>query len=218
MHNDDTQSDVRSADYEHIKTRLRRAYDSDIARRDALTPPAWRIELVDQFAADLRQRRLRRVIELGAGAGQLAERLRVQGLDVLATDLSPESVAALRRRGLDAEVVDFSALPYANATFDAAFAMNALLHVPKDRLRDTVRGIRRILRPGGLLLYVVWGGRDHEGPFDHEWLDPPRLFFLYDDASFSALTFEGFETLRSTVHHDQAAGDLHQQVKLLEAI
>jgi SAM-dependent methyltransferase len=158
--------------YDEIKDVLRRAYDRDVAHRNARMPERWRTNLVDQLAIDLRERGLKRVIELGAGTGQLTQHLRDQGFEVLGTDLSPDSVAAMRGRGLPADVVDFSALPYDDATFDAVFAMNSLLHVPKDRLHDVMRGVRRILRRGDLALIVVWGGRQVDGSIDHDWLQP----------------------------------------------
>lgn len=205
--------------YDEIKDMLRRAYDRDVARRNARMPESWRTNLVDQLAIDLRERGLKRVIELGAGTGQLAQHLRDQGFEVLATDLSPDSVAAMRSRGLPADVVDFSALPYDDATFDAVFAMNSLLHVPKDHLHDVMGGIRRILRRGGLALLVVWGGRQVDGPIDNDWLQPRRYFSMYSDEAFHALAFTGFETLRSEVLDVVSDGplDLRPQVKLLEA-
>jgi SAM-dependent methyltransferase len=204
-------------DYDVIKGALRQAYDRDVMRRDGRAPDAWRTGLIDQFAVELRQRALHSVIELGAGTGQLAQHLRGQGFEVLATDLSPGNVAAIRRRGLVADVVDFSALPYNDATFDAVLAMNSLLHVPKGaRLHEVMGGIRRILRPGGLALIVVWGGRDLDGHMDNDWLEPPRYFSLYADETFHDLAFAGFTTVRSEVL-DVMSGDLHPQVKLLEA-
>lgn len=205
--------------YDRIKDTLRMAYDRDVERRNARVPEGWRTGLIDQFAIELRQRGLHSVIELGAGTGQLAQHLRAQGFEVLATDLSPDSVAAMRRRGLAADVVDFSALPYNDATFDAVLAMNSLLHVPKDRLDDVMAGIRRILRDGGLAFVVVWGGRQLDGPIDGEWLEPPRYFSLYSDEAFHDLAFAGFETLRSVALDigSQGSADLHPQVKLLQA-
>jgi hypothetical protein len=77
-------------------------------------------------------------------------------------------------------------------------------------------GIRRILRPGGLALIVVWGGRDLDGHMDNDWLEPPRYFSLYADETFHDLAFAWFTTVRSEVL-DVMSGDLHPQVKLLEA-
>lgn len=206
--------------YDRIKDTLRLAYDRDVARRQAVQPSAWRIDLADQFAAHARRRGLHRVLELGAGTGQLAAHLQGHGLDVVATDLSPASVAAMRERGLTAEVVDLSALPYPDAAFDAAFAMNALLHVPKDRLHGVMRGVRRVVRAGGLAMIVVWGGPDLDGPIANDWLDPPRFFSLYSDDAFHALAFPGFATVRSDVLDVTSGpdGELHPQVKLLEAV
>lgn len=206
-------------DYDEIKDTLRLAYDRDVGRRDARVPDGWRLGLIDQFAIELRQRGLHSVIELGGGTGQLAQFLRGQGFEVLATDLSPDSVAAMRRRGLAADVIDFSALPYNDGTFDAVLAVNSLLHVPKDRLHEVMAGVRRIMRHGGLAFIVVWGGPQHDGPIDDDWLVPPRYFSLYTDDAFHDLTFAGFETLRTEALDIASGGSsgLHPQVKLLRA-
>lgn len=150
---------------------LRRAYDADVERRGAMTPATWRTDIVDRFAADMDEADLHSILDLGCGTGQLARRLLDLGLDVTAIDLSPENVAATVDRGVHARVADFASLPFSDNTFDAALAMNSLLHVPPNEFPGVLTEIARILRPGSLLLIIVWGGTDQQGPIDDEWLD-----------------------------------------------
>src|SRR6188508_1276400 len=57
----------------------------------------------------------RRVLEVGCGMGNFAERVaRETSIDVVATDLSPRMVELARERGLDARVADVQALPFAD--------------------------------------------------------------------------------------------------------
>jgi len=87
-----------------------------------------------------------RVLDLGCGDGALTERIVQAGAAVVGIDASPEFVAAAQARGLDARLMDATALPFAGE-FDAVFT-NAVLHWIPDK--DAVlAGVRRALRPEG---------------------------------------------------------------------
>src|SRR3954453_9751484 len=74
-----------------------------------------------------------RVLDLAAGNGNVAVAAARAGADVTASDFSPALVAAGRERtaalGLDVQwdEADFEALPYADATFDAAISTFGLM-------------------------------------------------------------------------------------------
>jgi len=199
------------------KDDLRRAYDADVPRRDAMTPDAWRTETIDHFADLLGAEARSTVLELGCGTGQLAEYVEAKGFAVTAIDLSPGNVAAARRRGIDAREADFADLPFVDETFDAAFAFQSLIHVPEAELPGAMAEIRRVLRLGAPLLMVVWGGERHEGTLPEEWLDPPRYFSFYDDDHMRALVLPGFE-LEDFATRDDTEGGLHAQILTLRAV
>ena len=196
---------------------IRAAYDADAARRDAMTPDEWRTAVVDEWKNMLVEKGLRSVLELGCGTGQLSAHMVTASFDVTAIDLSDANVEAARARGVDAAVGDFTQLPFQKETFDAAFAINTLLHVATEDLGACLMGIRDVLRPQGSLLIVVWGGRDHEGPIDDEWLEPPRYFRFYTDDQFAALPTPGFRRVRSEMLVANNDAGLHPQVTWLEA-
>jgi len=104
----------------------------------------------------LRARRPARVLEVGCGTGQLAERM-VRELDaeLVAVDLSPSMVEETRSRVVDARVADVEQLPFADGEFDCAVAAWVLYHLP-----DLDRGLAelaRVLRPGGRLVAITNG-------------------------------------------------------------
>jgi SAM-dependent methyltransferase len=68
-------------------------------------------------------------------------------------DLSPEAARKLAARGARAFLGNVAALPFADASFDAACAIDVVEHAG-DPLR-AVGEISRILRPGGRLLLAV---------------------------------------------------------------
>lgn len=98
------------------------------------------------------------MLDLGCGDGTLTAYLAQSGARVVAVDQSPEMVAAARRRGLDARVVDgrmLGAEADLAASFDAVFS-NAALHWMTDP--DAVlRGVARVLRPGGRFVGEMGG-------------------------------------------------------------
>jgi SAM-dependent methyltransferase len=92
-----------------------------------------------------------RVLEVGGGEGELAERIRTElGAEVIGIDQSERMVEIQRAKGIDARVGDVQELPFAAAEFDAAVAAWMLYHV-----RDVDRALaelKRVLRPRGRLV------------------------------------------------------------------
>ncbi|MDE0229590.1 MAG: methyltransferase domain-containing protein, partial [Spirochaetaceae bacterium] len=81
------------------------------------------IELLDPVRGD-------RILDLGCGDGELAMALAARGCRVIGVDRSAAFVAAARRRGVAARVVDARRLAEAGlaaGSFDGVFS-NAVLH------------------------------------------------------------------------------------------
>jgi SAM-dependent methyltransferase len=105
------------------------------------------------------------VLELGAGAGRDALHFARHGLSVHATDFSDAALDRLRhdarRAGLDdlvsATLHDVrDPLPPADGCVGAVYAHRLLgMALSRSELRSLVGEIRRVLRPGGLLVYTV---------------------------------------------------------------
>lgn len=94
--------------------------------------------------------RPQRVIEVGCGRGEFAERLAEAGIEVIAVDQSPRMVELTAARGVDARAGDVRQLPFPSGQFDVVVANFMLYHVP-----DLDRGISelsRVLRAGGSLV------------------------------------------------------------------
>ena len=98
------------------------------------------------------------IVDVGAGNGQylsaLPERRR------MALDLSRGMLLGLRQAGFAGPVLetDAQALPLAAASAGTAMANHMLYHVPD--IERAALELRRVLRPGGVLLAVT-NGRDH---------------------------------------------------------
>ena len=98
----------------------------------------------------------RRILEVGCGEGELAERmLNELGAEVVAVDQSARMVEITRGRGVDARVDDVQDLPFADGEFDVAVAAWVLFHVP-----DVDRAISELARVARRLVAVT-NGTDH---------------------------------------------------------
>jgi SAM-dependent methyltransferase len=96
-----------------------------------------------------------RILDLGCGDGVLTEKLVALGAKVIGIDNSPDMVAAARRRGIDARMMDVRSLTFDNE-FDAAFS-NAALHWVKDDPDSPVVGAFRALAAGGRFVGELGG-------------------------------------------------------------
>jgi SAM-dependent methyltransferase len=97
-----------------------------------------------------------RVLELGCGAGRITGYLVTLGREVTGLDISPAMIAECRRRYpagrfVEGNMEDLS--PFAEGYFDAVIAGFNVLDVLSDMSRrQTLREIKRVLAPGGLLI------------------------------------------------------------------
>jgi SAM-dependent methyltransferase len=96
----------------------------------------------------------RRVLEVGGGEGELAERMqRELGAEVSFVDFSPRMVELARARGVDAREGDVQELPFADGSFDTVVAAWMLYHVPD--LDRALAEMARVLTEGGALIAVT---------------------------------------------------------------
>jgi SAM-dependent methyltransferase len=103
--------------------------------------------------------RPRRVLEVGGGEGELAERIvRELGAELVGLDQSERMVEVQRSKGIDARVGDVQELPFRDDEFDVAVAAWMLYHV--QQLDRALAELARVLRPGARLVAVT-NGLDH---------------------------------------------------------
>jgi SAM-dependent methyltransferase len=104
------------------------------------------------------------VLDMGCGTGGTLDRLR-EFAQPVGLDLEPLALELCRERGHENLVLaSATALPFADASFDAAIALDVLEHIPDDALAATE--LARVLKPGGIAVVTVpayqelWSGHD----------------------------------------------------------
>ena len=134
------------------------------------------------------------VLEVGCGTGAFAERLAAENPDatIVATDQSERFVELTAARGVEARVADVQDLPFPDDSFDVVAAMWMLYHVP-----DLDRGLaelRRVLRPGGLLVAVT-NGNEHTADLRRDAGGEP-LVTLFSSENGEAALLRHFAAVR----------------------
>jgi SAM-dependent methyltransferase len=103
-----------------------------------------------------------RVVDVGCGVGAMHRFLGGVG-SLHGVDVSAASIERARLENPDVEytAADVIALPYEDGAFDVAFASGLVHHLPPDGRDAALAEMRRIVRPGGLLV-----------AFEHNPLNP----------------------------------------------
>src|SRR5262245_12300615 len=117
--------------YDNVTATLRAAYDRHADERERNTPETLKQTERQELLPMLQAEQRRTMLEIGSGPGKDGLFFQEHGLDVTCTDLSPAMVELCRQKGLRAYVRDFLDLGFSPASFDAVYALNCLLHLPK---------------------------------------------------------------------------------------
>jgi SAM-dependent methyltransferase len=111
--------------------------------------------IFEALEAELPDWREKEILDVGCGTGAILKRLGNPQRNI-GIDLAPEAVAFCRERGLDnVRQGDICALPFADASFDAVICSSVLYHQWVGDVAGSIREMRRVLRPNGVLLINV---------------------------------------------------------------
>ncbi|MDB5311276.1 MAG: methylase involved in ubiquinone/menaquinone biosynthesis [Gemmataceae bacterium] len=154
--------------------------------------------LLDAFAE--RVRASGPACDLGCGPGHVTRYLHERGVSATGIDLSPGMVDAARRRNPEIEFTqgDMLSLPTADASLAGIVAFYSLIHFSCPEFVAALLEMRRVLRPGGLVLLAFHIG-DQPVHLDEWWGQPVSLdfeFFRTEEVT-GMLLQAGFTVLES---------------------
>jgi uncharacterized protein (DUF952 family) len=151
--------------------------------------------LLDSFAQQVKGHGT--VADLGCGPGMVARYLHDQGVTTLGIDLSPRMAAkaAALNPGIEFRVGNFGKLELADDSWVGIAAFYALVHLPREQVKDVLLEFYRTLRPGGLLLLAFHVGSEVRHASDW-WGHPVDLDFVFFETTemLSYLWGAGFDT------------------------
>ncbi len=155
----------------HPEDQVRSVYDTVAASYAAVLPDVsdeapLDLAMVEELARHVGASEHRRVLDAGCGAGRMVGFLDTLGaFDIDGVDLSPGMIEQARRtyRGRRFVVGALADLPYPDAQFDGVLAWYSIIHTPADGLGAVMAELRRVCRPGGVVLLLGFqAGDDRE--------------------------------------------------------
>lgn len=106
-----------------------------------------------------------RVLDFGCGSGITVSALSQAGYDAHGVDFSQEAISFGGGKGIaNLRAISDEKLPYPDASFDVITCMDVLEHLKDEQ--PALSEMRRVLKPGGLLIVMVpaygflWGQQD----------------------------------------------------------
>jgi SAM-dependent methyltransferase len=162
--------------------------------KDEMDDKPFDRDCLDRLAREVGE--LGPICDLGCGPGQIARYLHRRGAQTLGVDLSPCMIAEAQR--LNPEIPfhegDMLSLPDAENSWGGIAAFYCIIHIPRERVVNALREMKRVLKPGGVLLITFHIG--DEIKHVEEWWDKPVNldFAFYQPTEMEAWLEEaGFE-------------------------
>jgi SAM-dependent methyltransferase len=120
-----------------------------------------------------------RILELGSASGRDAHYFKLKGFRVLCTDVIPEALVSLSKKGFETSLFDFRDTPKFEwlDNFDGLFANAVLIHAPQDMFEKVLLNISRIVKKNGIVALSLLEGDGEE--ISLEKMDAPRYFRYY---------------------------------------
>ncbi len=148
------------------------------------------------------------ICDLGCGPGQIARYLHDHGAAACGIDLSPAMVAQARQLNPDIpfEPGNMLALAATDDTYGGVAAFYSIIHIPHEQVVTALTEIRRVLRPGGVLLLTFHIG-SQVVHLDDWWGQTVNLDFnFFERETMKAWLIEAGLTPEEVIERDPYPG------------
>jgi SAM-dependent methyltransferase len=139
--------------------------------------------ILDRFAERLKGSGL--VCDMGCGPGQIARYLADCGHAAIGVDLSPGMVA--QAKALNPDIPFYTgnmlALEQPDEAWAGIAAFYSIIHIPPQQVAAALSEMRRVLKPGGLLLLAFHLGQGEAQHVEAMWDRPVALDFWFYGAA-----------------------------------
>ena len=136
------------------------------------------------------------ICDLGCGPGQIARYLHHKGVATLGVDLSSRMIeeAHILNPDIPFHQGDMLSLPDPDNSWGGIAAFYCIIHIPREKVVDALREMKRVIKPGGVLLLTFHIGTKIEH-LDVWWEKPINLDFAFylPDEMETWLKTAGFE-------------------------
>lgn len=112
-------------------------------------------ELLDKIIIELEIKSSDKILDAGAGTGNLSVKIKERGADVIAFDSSAVALEIYREKDINAKIIEGDLtenLPFGNNSFDKICSNNTLYTIEKSKRKEIFREFYRVLKPGGKLV------------------------------------------------------------------
>jgi SAM-dependent methyltransferase len=134
-----------------------------------------------------------KVLDVGCGTGLIHKYIVNKNRQIYGVDVSKDSIAVAQEANPSVvySIYDGEVLPYEAGTFDLAYAICVMHHVPTQQWANFVSELYRVLKPGGVALVIEhnpfnpatqWVVRNSELDIGAVLLKPRRLKGLFEVA------------------------------------
>jgi SAM-dependent methyltransferase len=151
-------------------------------------------QLLDRFAARVQE--LGPVCDLGCGPAHVARYLHERGVQVIGVDVSLVMVEQARRLNpcIEFRQGNMLSLDIEDGAWGGIVAFYSIIHVPRTEIADALVEMKRVLRPGGLLLLAFHVG-DETIHLDEWWGQKVSVNFVFfrPEEMADSLRAVGFE-------------------------
>ncbi|MGB7876341.1 MAG: class I SAM-dependent methyltransferase [Anaerolineales bacterium] len=178
-----------------LKANLIKAYNQQVKQRNNSEIEDWKVAERANFLALLQKDAKQILLEIGTGHGRDSLFFQEQGFNVTGIDISPAMVDLCRQKSISAHVMDVVDLSFKKDSFDAVYALNSFLHLPKSEFPLALENVSAVLRPTGLFYLGLYGGFDFEGIWDDDSYTPKRFFSFHSDENLHIILADVFEIL-----------------------